>query len=336
MKSSRRFGFTLIELLVVIAIIGVLIALLLPAVQQAREAARRTQCTNNLKQLGLALHNYHDTYRCFPRGNFADKFWTVQTMLLPFMDHSGEYDRMNFNLGGGVTFLACFDAEALAVQQKLWFNDRLHGFVCPSDPRGGKVWDSDGASPPGSAVGKYLLTNYLGVTGTLQGISGTVGNSIGYWDCKHDGVLHPDWGWSGWGSLAWIVGFKPVSMKDITDGTSKTLAMMERGISDDANYGWTTCAFGINGTGVLDNLLSMHYQPQFPTPLAPGGLTWYNYGLSFGDYNRDDLRRFWSYHAGGLNGLLADGSVQFMSYNGSFNVFRAMASMNGQETTNSF
>ena len=93
-----RRGFTLIELLVVIAIIAVLIALLLPAVQQAREAARRTQCRNNLHQLGLALHNYHDTHRCFPPervyGNY--EMSSISTLLLPFLDEAAIYNSYNF------------------------------------------------------------------------------------------------------------------------------------------------------------------------------------------------------------------------------------------------
>jgi prepilin-type N-terminal cleavage/methylation domain-containing protein/prepilin-type processing-associated H-X9-DG protein len=331
MQSSRlRMGFTLIELLVVIAIIGVLIALLLPAVQQAREAARRAQCTNNLKQIGLAMHNYHDAYKQFPRGNFAGKFWTGQAMLLPYMDHANEYDRINFNMGGGMSFITCFDAEALAVQQQRWYNDRLKGWFCPTDPLGGKVWQNDGAG--GAVSGKHLLTNYMGVTGTLQGVSGTVGRSIGFWDVTHNGIMHPDWGWAGFGGLDWEVGYKAVSIKSIVDGTAKTIAFMERGISDDAEYGWTVCAFGINGTGVLDNLLSMHFAPQFPTKLGPTGLPWSSYSAT----TREDLRRFWSHHAGGMNALLGDGSVQFLSYNGAFVVFRAMASMDGNETATDF
>src|SRR4051812_42975656 len=101
MKVSRRLGFTLIELLVVIAIIGVLIALLLPAVQQAREAARRTQCKNNMKQIGLAVHNYHDTYNAFPVMRYCDdSIGNVASWLsqcLPFLDRSDVYDKMNFD-----------------------------------------------------------------------------------------------------------------------------------------------------------------------------------------------------------------------------------------------
>lgn len=105
MPPLRRTGFTLIELLVVIAIIAVLIALLLPAVQQAREAARRTQCRNNLKQLGLALHNYHDQHNVFPTGS-AGSYTTGGTVdrrsswalsLLPFVDQANFYNKFNLN-----------------------------------------------------------------------------------------------------------------------------------------------------------------------------------------------------------------------------------------------
>ena len=120
-------GFTLIELLVVIAIIAVLIALLLPAVQQAREAARRTQCRNNLHQIGLALHNYHDVHRCFPPGRIYDgAFRSGQgyaVHLLPMLDETSVYNAYNFSI-------RLDDPRNETVRQR-W----LSQFMCPSDPK---------------------------------------------------------------------------------------------------------------------------------------------------------------------------------------------------------
>ena len=133
MSLLRRKAFTLIELLVVIAIIAVLIALLLPAVQQAREAARRTQCKNNLKQLGLAIHTYHDTAKVFPQAVFQNKAtsgqwdWRLaspQVMLLPYIDQAPLYNSLNFNLSfnnGTANDTICNAAK-------------LAAFRCPSDP----------------------------------------------------------------------------------------------------------------------------------------------------------------------------------------------------------
>src|SRR5579859_6029688 len=123
-RKSRR-GFTLIELLVVIAIIAVLVSLLLPAVQQAREAARRTQCKNNLKQLGLAMHNYHDAYLGFPMGKNTTASgltnFPAQARILPYIDQTNLYNQINFNVGPTNA------ANVLA------YNTTLPAFRCPTD-----------------------------------------------------------------------------------------------------------------------------------------------------------------------------------------------------------
>lgn len=125
-RAAEKRGFALVELLAVIAIIGVLIALLLPAVQAAREAARRAQCTNNLKQLGLAMHNYHDVHRTLPRGalcasdpSFA--CWTWGAMILPYVEQAGLCDEFNFSLGPAENANRDFVGTALPV------------FRCPSE-----------------------------------------------------------------------------------------------------------------------------------------------------------------------------------------------------------
>src|SRR3954453_13766559 len=124
MKNVRRLGLTLIELLVVIAIIAVLIALLLPAVQQAREAARRAQCTNNLKQIGIALHGYHGIHDAFPTGGFAktkENLYAWRCLILPQMEQTALYNTINFSVqvGGRDSFT-------------MWMTV-VNTWLCPSD-----------------------------------------------------------------------------------------------------------------------------------------------------------------------------------------------------------
>jgi prepilin-type N-terminal cleavage/methylation domain-containing protein len=151
----RHLGFTLIELLVVIAIIAILIALLLPAVQQAREAARRTQCRNNIKQIGLALHNYHGTHNVFPFGKGASypaptpvyARWSQHALLLPYLDQIPLYDRINFNsppstpgMGGVVAFMPAYvspSAPNAAASQTI-----VSMFLCPSDLKPSDPWQA--------------------------------------------------------------------------------------------------------------------------------------------------------------------------------------------------
>jgi prepilin-type N-terminal cleavage/methylation domain-containing protein len=157
-NGSGRRGFTLIELLVVIAIIAILIALLLPAVQQAREAARRTECKNNLKQLGIAMHNYHDTYGKFPRLHYqtsTTSSWHgngILTSILPFVEQNNVFDNWNFTV--------TFSDTANATMK----NTQISAFLCPSD-----------RDYPGNEPGN----NYAGCGGSTVNIwGGTTGNGV--------------------------------------------------------------------------------------------------------------------------------------------------------------
>jgi prepilin-type N-terminal cleavage/methylation domain-containing protein/prepilin-type processing-associated H-X9-DG protein len=143
MKIRSQSGFTLIELLVVISIIAILIALLLPAVQAAREAARRAQCTNNLKQIGLALHNYHSTSNTFPMGSSLNSTpatggfdgwanWSVHSLLLPYLEQTPLYNAANFNMTAGLD-----DGTSDAVNSTVYLT-RIANFLCPSDGPSGQ------------------------------------------------------------------------------------------------------------------------------------------------------------------------------------------------------
>ena len=200
-RQRRRLGFTLIELLVVIAIIAILIALLLPAVQQAREAARRTQCKNNLKQIGLAFHNYHDVYQMFPQcdywgmeqdlgggsGNIVSaadrRNFTWVTMILPYIEQAGIYNSINFNIPSWNQQIGGKNLQSI----------RLKGFECPSDPAFGGGMNRHGIA----------WTNYAGAEG-------------------YDWWKRPNHGISGVFNLN-----THCSIQAITDGTSNTIMVTE-------------------------------------------------------------------------------------------------------------
>lgn len=151
--AVHRRGFTLIELLVSMAIIAILIAILLPAVQSVREAARRTHCKHNLKQIGLALHNYHETHGTFPIGNVPGTHFTYQSMMLPEIDQTALYGMINFSGAGN-----CFAWKSSLPAQRDPGNFRVPVYGCPSDSNSDrKTLTSSGA---------YFPTNYLGVSGT--------------------------------------------------------------------------------------------------------------------------------------------------------------------------
>jgi prepilin-type N-terminal cleavage/methylation domain-containing protein/prepilin-type processing-associated H-X9-DG protein len=225
-KSSATHGFTLIELLVVIAIIAVLIALLLPAVQAAREAARRAQCTNNLKQLGLALHNYMSTTAAIP-GSIPTKIpgtasingvwlgWSPHSMLLPYLEQQVLYNAMNFSLppDGGVAIGGFYGGEA----QWTGVTTRIQAFLCPSSglPRGPDPFGTN--SKGGINNNQCAGNNYFACAG-----SGL--------DPDAEGDPADNNGLFFWSDPA--AGVPPVRIADITDGLSNTIAFGEWKMGD--------------------------------------------------------------------------------------------------------
>lgn len=225
-RSSNRRAFTLIELLVVIAIIAVLIALLLPAVQQAREAARRTQCRNNLKQIGLALHNYHEITKILPPGWIGltsgqpdingGNGWSWASRLLPQLDQSALYNTINFDVPVGA-------AVNLATRTRV-----LNVFRCTSDV-GPDKWNiaTAGGSPP---LADLAAASYSGVFGTdeIEDCNSLMPGS----PCASDGVFFLN---------------SAVRFSDIQDGLSNTLAVGER--VSRASSGWLYTWVGVLGGG---------------------------------------------------------------------------------------
>ena len=212
-SRSRRRGFTLIELLVVIAIIAVLIALLLPAVQAAREAARRTQCVNNLKQIGLALHNYHSTNNMFPLGGslgycspddgyLSWASWSSQALMLPFIEQGPLYNAANFSLG----VIYCVPGEAV---NSTVYNTRVAAYLCPSDALAGQ---SRTNSYYASLGGANFGDNSYGIANGGNG--NNTSNSSGLFDMQ--------------------IGF---GVADATDGLTNTIAYSEALVGDGGGFG---------------------------------------------------------------------------------------------------
>lgn len=352
-----RSGFTLIELLVVIAIIAVLIALLLPAVQQAREAARRTQCKNNLKQLGLAMHNYESTFNVFPplgtistaSASFATNSYSPQARILPYIDQANLQNLLNFSIDPWVS-----SGPNPALSQTV-FSTSVPVFLCPSD-----------AGPSAYAVSGISCTgiNYMVSTGSGTGTNYDIRR-------RTDGFAYVN---------------SSVRIADVTDGTSNSVMMSEavRGDGIDTTLAagatpqqpyrkmlsgtsgsspsTTGGGAGIRGTGSgwtgdpvvnpdLSAVVATHTGWSGGGSGSGRGLSWVRAILTYVSthgYNTPNSRipdmqvhglGFFgprSMHTGGAHVLLGDGAVRFLSENIDYQLHWAIHSIRGGEVVGDF
>ncbi|MFN9721393.1 MAG: DUF1559 domain-containing protein [Planctomycetota bacterium] len=320
-RNSSRQGFTLIELLVVIAIIAILVALLLPAVQQAREAARRTQCKNSLKNVALAIHNFHDTYNQFPAGGYTapieiafgdpgpknlgfydHQLYGLLPQILPQLEQPALYE--NLKKWKGVDYRPDPANASNYLVEGAFFGDastwtaaqaKMPFLTCPSDPQKTVArtiatmhnWET---ATGGSITYSYWATEYgLGETNYL-GVGGFFGQ------IKR---------WTNWNRLQGIFGQRSkTNMRDVTDGTSNTLMMGE----SNGDF--------VSTTSTPPNNINWRWINQ------PGMVT--AWGLNPQGTNP---YRFSSYHTGVVQFAMADGSVRALSVNLDNNVYQNLAGM---------
>lgn len=274
-RPARQCGFTLIELLVVIAIIGILISLLLPAVQQAREAGRRIQCANNLKQMALAMANYADSQGSFPIGSCNVQGWTTGSFLLailPQMEQQPLFNMINFSVNY---------AEA---QNATIHDARMETLVCPSDPAAYNQVTVKGAYAfeLTSFPVKMRFTSYAGSLGTFYQLSRDPAR-LG----QQNGML----------------GHRlSVRLADIRDGTSNTIMLGEHAhsrLQEPALSEWQWWSSGYNGDTLFSSLYPINPFKKMPDIAADGDVPPYISAAS-------------SMHPGGVNVAFADGSVHFI------------------------
>jgi prepilin-type N-terminal cleavage/methylation domain-containing protein/prepilin-type processing-associated H-X9-DG protein len=316
---NRRHAFTLVELLVVIAIIGILVGLLLPAVQAAREAGRRMSCSNNLKQIGLAMQNHHAAKNAFPpgRGTPFPLVFSTHAYLLPYLEKANLESLVDYNLPPLTfgSFSGANNAKAATTSVEI--------FKCPSDAANGRV--------PGLSFG---TTNYVANVGSGTINSGNLGNG-------GDGVF-----FNG----------NPMSFHDLTDGSSNTVAFSEsilgngqtsggtppndpaREVLEIAAGGQPTAANCGSGGGSWSGQrgakwINGHYGDTLYNHFYTPNAAQWDCGNGFHNMGLTAAR---SQHNGGVMVLLCDGSVRFVSNNVSLTVWRAIATRAQGEAVGDF
>jgi prepilin-type N-terminal cleavage/methylation domain-containing protein/prepilin-type processing-associated H-X9-DG protein len=355
--DRQRRGFTLIELLVVIAIIAILIGLLVPAVQKVRDAAARSTCQNNLKQLGLALHAYHDIYKALPVGQQNDDnyYWGWGTAVLPYIEQGPLWQKLKadkgrftiFVPGGGPNMYpdagkgSGFNSDELRDINQVTFNGVQYGggrvntaagggaalvslaiFQCPSDG-----W-------PKQTNQGYGKSNYLANMG-----SDTSGGNWASWTNPNGSTMNGVLLQSNSNNATWTV-----TLQGIIDGTSNTVAVGEVTAGCDTAIGANAvCNYPEGGNGASGNNVMSSF------PIWAGGNPNFagqgrqhnyfrvmdvNYPVNLKNSTNSD-RTFGSQHTGGANFVFADGSVRFISNGINTTTYRAIGTRNGREPSNS-
>lgn len=331
---QKRRAFTLIELLVVIAIIGLLVGMLLPAVQAARESSRRASCFNNLKQIGIALHSYHDVSRMFPPG-YLDRNtnpnvtpdgdlgpgWGWASMALPYIEQATVFNRINFNqpVGRGVN---------AAVSQV-----NLPIFQCPSDPYQDliPIYDSSLSAP----IATVAHGNYVGCNGWLECFNGATGNIVpGFGD---DSI--PD-GIYGAGARGVFWRNSQTRIADVLDGTTNTILAGER----SGNHSPSTWSGAVPGGLCPAWMAAPTLAPNSPPPGPPYDNADFGEALVLAHANATHLPNadvpiydpdtFYSLHPTGCNFLMCDGSVRFINSDVDGYVYQSLATIAGGEALN--
>ncbi|QDV52220.1 DUF1559 domain-containing protein [Gimesia fumaroli] len=309
-QSHPKRGFTLIELLVVIAIIAILIALLLPAVQQAREAARRSTCKNNMKQLGLALHNYNDNFTVLPIGSQTGSFPNWRVGVLPYLDQANVYNQLTRANG--------YWAHSGFPGNTVLYSVRLPVYKCPSNPYGmTNTSDFNYSASNADSSLQSMIIDYVGISGATPDPAGRTNVCTG--DILASSSSNCNTGM--------LIPYESKRFRDCTDGTTNTIILAEQsgqvsGTQKSANalgawHGWANSSL-------------TSWNARTPLPLSAGGF-WYAAGTTTVRYPPN---AYWkstapspgnsrysantiinSHHVGGVHAVLTDGSVRFISEN---------------------